>query len=214
MSRLVLISDTHSRHESLVVPDGDILVHSGDLTMEGTVVELKAAAKWMRSLPHCRKVFIAGNHDWALQHLMTNEREDLIHTMFDGCDYLRDSSVNINGLNFYGSPWQPVFNDWAFNLTRGPKLMDKWEMIHHSTDVLVTHGPPLGVLDKCDNGHVGCYDLGIRVREVRPVVHVFGHIHSGYGHDTRHGTDFYNASVVNERYKVTNEPWVVDLEKK
>jgi Icc-related predicted phosphoesterase len=211
--RLVLVSDTHGLHDQLSVPDGDVLVHAGDLTMRGTLYELEEAAEWMCSLPHKRKVFTAGNHDWGLYHFMNEGHEELARKIFHGCDYLRDSSVTIDGVNFYGSPWQPWFMDWAFNLPRGGPIMDKWEMIPKNTDVLITHGPPQNILDKCDNGAVGCYDLMLRVREVKPKIHVFGHIHSGYGHVKQNDTDFYNASVVNEGYRVVNEPWVVDLEK-
>lgn len=212
--RLVLASDTHNLHWQLNVPDGDVFVHAGDLTMSGGVEELKDAALWMRQLPHKRKVFIAGNHDFGLQHFMTEGREDIVRDIFDGCDYLRDSGVEIDGVNFYGSPWQPWFYDWAFNLPRGSELAEKWSMIPADTDVLVTHGPPYGILDQCPNGKVGCYDLFCAVAKVSPKVHVFGHIHEAYGHVSRQSGSpkFYNASVVNSSYKVANSPWIVEVD--
>ncbi len=212
--KIALVSDTHGRHDDLVVPEADVLVHAGDLTMQGSMAELEHAAWWMKSRPHKYKVFIGGNHDWELQRLMNQGKEEVIHEMFEGCHYLRDSSVNIEGFNFYGSPWQPWFCDWAFNLPRGSKLKVKWDMIpRNGLEVLITHGPPHGVLDMCPGGAVGCYDLLEAVRDAQPLVHVFGHIHEGFGHKQIGVTDFYNASVVNHQYQVLNQPWVIDLER-
>jgi Icc-related predicted phosphoesterase len=215
MPRFVMISDTHSLHEQLNLPEGDILLHAGDLTGNGSLKQTREAAAWVGSLVGRFKhvIAIAGNHDFALEAFMNEGREDVAQDLFGEAHYLRDSSVNVEGFNIFGSAWSPWFMDWAFNLPRGGPIMDKWEMIPKNTDVLITHGPPQRILDKCSNGNVGCYDLSLRVREVKPLVHVFGHIHSGYGHVKQNDTDFYNASAVDEAYRVVNQPWVVDLEK-
>lgn len=211
--KLALISDTHGLHDGLVVPNADVLVHAGDLTMRGSRRELEEAAAWLASLPHKHKVVVGGNHDWDLQRLLMADQESIIDSMFAGCHYLRDSSVNIEGFNFYGSPWQPFFCDWAFNLPRGSRLKEKWDMIpRRGLDVLITHGPPQGVLDSCPNGNVGCYDLRDAIRDAQPLIHVFGHIHESYGHEKVGMTDFYNASVVDGRYRRVNTPWVIDLD--
>jgi len=138
--------------------------------------------------------------------------------------YLQDSGCEIEGLRFWGSPWQPWFMDWAFNLPRkGEKLRAKWNLIPMDTDVLITHGPPYGVLDEVrprmtawgpaeeGSGHLGCEELAIRLAAVRPRVHVFGHIHDGYGIHKQAGTTYVNASICTEEYRPTNPPIVIDL---
>ena len=112
----------------------------------------------------------------------------------------------------WGSPWQPWFYDWAFNLQRGPEIRAKWDRIPAGVDVLVTHGPPAGILDRVVDGRsVGCADLLDAVRRVRPLLHVFGHIHEAYGEVERDGTRFVNASTCTVRYAPVNAPVVVDL---
>jgi predicted phosphodiesterase len=174
---IVALADTHMFHDELVVPPGDVLVHAGDMTRGGTVRELRAAAEWIASLPHPHKLVVAGNHELCL------EREpDRAWPILAGLTVLHDSAVTVAGLRFWGSPWQPWFCDWAFNLPRGPALAEKWARIPLGTDVLVTHGPPRGFGDRVrDSRREGCDDLLARVREVRPLVHVFGHIHEDRG---------------------------------
>eukprot|EP00540_Astrosyne_radiata_P007710 CAMPEP_0116831184 /NCGR_PEP_ID=MMETSP0418-20121206/5196_1 /TAXON_ID=1158023 /ORGANISM="Astrosyne radiata, Strain 13vi08-1A" /LENGTH=244 /DNA_ID=CAMNT_0004460407 /DNA_START=78 /DNA_END=812 /DNA_ORIENTATION=+ len=130
------------------------------------------------------------------------------------CTYLMDSSVILDGgITVYGAPWQPFFFDWAFNLTRGMPLREVWSNIPNDTDVLVTHGPPLGRGDLCSHGSVvGCLDLMQEVQErVKPRLHIFGHVHEGYG-TTFDGTTLYvNASNLNRSYFPSQHCIVVDL---
>ena len=191
MTRLVLLADSHGFHSGLRVPDGDILVHAGDLTGRGTLRELEEANRWLASLPHPFKIAIAGNHDFCFQDEPDEARRTLTAAL-----YLQDDAVQVDGIRFWGSPWQPWFYDWAFNLKRGPALAQKWALIPDGVDVLVTHGPPAGILDRTGDGReVGCEDLLRRVEVVRPRLHVFGHIHEGRGALWRDGTLFVNASV-------------------
>jgi Icc-related predicted phosphoesterase len=218
--RLVMLSDTHSFHEQITVPEGDVLIHAGDLTMRGKLREFQDVAEWLDKLPHKHKLVIGGNHDWCLEAFMKEGREDVVQDILNSSFYLRDSSINIDGINFHGSPWTPEFCGWAFNLERGKELRDKWDMISPSTDVLITHGPPAGMMDyvwphgKYTRTKGGCDDLLDAVCNVQPRVHVFGHIHGGYSHVYNGHTHFFNASIVNERYRVVNEPWVLDLEER
>jgi predicted phosphohydrolase len=206
--RLVLLSDTHCMHDRIDVPDGDIVVHAGDFSGHGGVDEAQRFARWFGALPHPEKVVIAGNHDRALE-----ADASLGPRIFEGCHYLFDAGATIAGLTFWGSPWQPWFLSWAFNLPRGPKLAEKWSLIPEGVDVLVTHGPPARVLDRCESGdHAGCEDLLAAIERARPRLHVFGHIHEGYGEVTRGETRFVNASNCTLDYAPTNEPIVVDLE--
>lgn len=218
--RLVCLSDTHGLHARLSVPDGDVLVHAGDASMQGGEDELRRFADWLRGLPHRRKVVVAGNHDWLCERQPGRAAE-----IFAGLDYLLDSGVEIDGRRFWGSPWQPWFLSWAFNLPRGEALQAKWDLIPPGTDVLVTHGPPSGLLDEVEtlaarvlnslaahDGHVGCRDLRTAVEALAPRVHVFGHIHEGYGQLRAGGTLYVNASNCDRRYRPVNAPVVVDLE--
>lgn len=174
---IVAMADTHMFHDELVVPDGDVLVHAGDLTRGGTPRELRAAAAFLRALPHRHKLVVAGNHELCLERAPESS-----WPILDGLTVLHDSGVTIGGLRFWGSPWQPAFCDWAFNLPRGPRLAERWALIPEGTDVLVTHGPPQGFGDRVhDQRREGCADLLERVRVVRPQVHLFGHIHEDRG---------------------------------
>jgi Icc-related predicted phosphoesterase len=205
--RIVCISDTHGRARDIVVPDGDVLVHAGDLTGSGDLASIEDEADWLRSLPHAHKVVIAGNHDWGFQREPDRARERM-HDL----TYLEDSETTIGGLRFWGSPWQPWFASWAFNLERGAEIRAKWDLIPAGIDVLVIHGPPLGILDRTiADMNAGCADQLAAVQRVRPRLHVFGHIHEGYGRLDRDGTIFVNASTCNEWYQPVHAPIVVDL---
>ena len=204
--RIVCISDTHGSTPAL--PAGDLLLHAGDLTMSGSLKELRAATDWLRAQTHRYKCVVAGNHDFCLQ----NDR-DAAEALLGGLTYLRDSSVTINGFRVYGSPWQPWFFDWAFNLQRGPEIAAKWKLIPSGVDILITHGPPKGILDSTKSmANVGCADLSTELKRIRPRLHVFGHIHEAYGQEVRDGTVYVNACVCTLAYEPTNRPIVVDLD--
>jgi len=206
MPRIVCLSDTHGRHASLAVPEGDVLVHAGDFSMNGRPEEIERFDRWLAGLPHAHKVVIAGNHDFLFEHEPERARG-----LLTSAHYLCDELVELDGLRLFGSPWQPWFHDWAFNLPRGPALAAKWARIPAGVDVLVTHGPPHGILDRTVHGEaVGCEDLTLALARVRPRVHVFGHIHEGHGRLERDGTLFVNASNLDERYRPVNAPIVVE----
>ena len=220
--RIVFISDTHDQHDRMLapIPDGDILIHAGDATMMGRINEIAAFGAWFRNLPHKHKVLVAGNHDWLFEKnpelaiqllnngiLNINRGDDVV--------YLKDSGAEIAGLKIYGSPWQPTFYDWAFNLDRGEPIKAKWDLIPEGLDILITHGPPMGIHDQITphmgTEHLGCEELMKAVERVKPKIHVFGHIHGGYGKTPYVYTTFVNASICNEAYKPVNEPIVIDL---
>ncbi len=213
--RIVCISDTHNQHRSplLTIPDGDILIHAGDATSSGSIAELVAFGDWFRSLPHQTKILIAGNHDFAFERSLGYALRAVGQT--NGIVYLQDESVVIHGLRIYGSPWQPRFQDWAFNLDRGAPLAAKWALIPDDVDVLVTHGPPWGVLDGNIQGlHVGCESLVEKLPSLsRLKLHIFGHIHEARGVVERDGTTFVNASAVDVRYRVYDSAtFTIDVE--
>jgi len=201
--RIVALADTHSRHHQLKVPDGDVLIHAGDLTQMGTLEQLGEVADWLRSLPHRDKVVIAGNHDFGLQ-----QQPALARALFEGLTYLEDAEQTIQGLRIWGAPWQPEFGGWAYNLPRGVEINAKWQLIPAGLDVLVTHGPPYGLGDRVYDGErVGCRDLLRHCWEKKPRLHLFGHIHEDRGQRVDGSTRFANVTTADSSLPAT----VIDL---
>lgn len=117
--------------------------------------------------------------------------------------------MTLEGIKFYGSPWQPWFFDWAFNLQRGAEIRAKWDLIPLDTDVLITHGPAFGILDKTTRGaRVGCEELLKVIEQVKPQLHVFGHIHEAYGIYSNDNLSFVNASNCDVQFNLVNPPIV------
>lgn len=205
--KIVCVSDTHEAHDELEIPDGDVFIHAGDATYMGTVQAITKFNSWLGKLPHKHKIIIAGNHDWLFQ-----TDPGLAKSLITNAIYLQDSGCEIDGIKFWGSPHQPWFYDWAFNQMRGPDIKRYWDLIPTDTDVLITHGPPYGVGDITYRaGNVGCQDLLDAVRKIKPKLHVYGHIHPGYGSVQSLGTIFVNASIMDDLYMPRNEPIVVEL---
>ena len=205
--KLVCISDTHMQLDKVIIPDGDILVHTGDLTGLGTIKEM---SKELFELSKHRARFkqillVEGNHDWLGQHnpiLMNEMCRD------SGITLLRDSGITIDGIKFYGSPWQPEFCNWAYNLPRGQALKEKWDLIPDDTQVLLTHTGPNGIMDAKDvfNSkiceyevqHLGCVDLYNRIMELKEIkLQVWGHLHFGYGQSKIGNVDFKGIVLLN-----------------
>jgi Icc-related predicted phosphoesterase len=205
--KIILISDTHGLHEPMTVPEGDVLIHAGDMTRRGTLEELAAFNTFVGRLPHPIKFAIAGNRDYCMERQPEESRKVLTNLI-----YLQDAETKAGDLRIYGSPWQPPFLDMAFNLPRGKPLREKWALIPPGIDILITHTPPYGIGDRTTRGDlVGCRDLLEAVRRLRPRIHVFGHIHEGYGNYSEGGIEFINASVVDSAMQLKNPPIVVDL---
>lgn len=204
--RLICMSDTHGRHHQLTVPDGDVLLHAGDLTGRGKRHEVEDAVEWLLQLPHRHKLLVAGNHDWLFQR-----EPELARTLVRELHYLQDSGCELEGFKFWGSPWQPWFYNWAFNLETPEELKARWDLIPNDTDVLITHGPPFAILDKVDGRSVGCEMLLHAVARVHPRLHVFGHIHEGHGRQLYRGTLYVNASICDVSYRARQPIEVVDL---
>lgn len=204
--RLVVMADTHLFHEDLTeIPEGDVLIHAGDACRGGSLAELTKACAMLRALPHRHKIFVAGNHDKALQ-----DRPAEARALFaPDIHYLEDEGLTLDGIRLWGSPWTPVFHNWAFMLPRGAALAAKWALIPEHTDVLITHGPPKGFGDVAGDGRgTGCADLLARVREVKPLLHVYGHIHQGRGTWTEAGVTFVNATT----WECELPPVVIDMD--
>lgn len=237
MLRLVLFADTHGQHgrleSSLAVPDGDVLIFAGDACSAGTAGEWKSFCRWFGELPHEHKIIVPGNHDWVMQgarpewgvsarygpttiSVARRRAEDA------GAVVLMDDKAYLAGLAFWGSPWMQFFNHWAFNLPRGGRyLAEVWSRIPLGTDVLVTHCPAFGRLDRTDTGdHVGCEILAERLdaldaEGLGPRLHVHGDIHEAAGMAAppvgAPGRMTVNAAVLDGAYRLARSPVVVDL---
>jgi Icc-related predicted phosphoesterase len=218
--KVTLISDTHTKHKIFTndLPGGDLLIHAGDISSMGYEHEIGNFCKWYDSLNnYTHKIFIAGNHDWGFQNNIENVNKILDE--YKNIEYIEDQTIGIGTdndqlINVYGSPWQPEFYNWAFNLPKnGLDLFDKWENIPGNTDILVTHGPAFGYLDDVEGNrgvHLGCELLTNRIKTIKPKIHVCGHIHSGHGYYFDGVTHFFNASVLDERYHPTQDPFTFD----
>ncbi|KAJ8382731.1 hypothetical protein SKAU_G00035090, partial [Synaphobranchus kaupii] len=223
----------HSRTDSIHMPFGDVFIHAGDFTELGLPSEVKKFNDWLGTLPYEIKIVIAGNHELTFdQEFMADlvkqdfyyfpsssklkrESYENVRALLTNCIYLQDSQITVRGLRIYGTPWQPWYYGWGFNLPRGQALLDKWNQIPDDTDILITHCPPLGFLDWVPGKmqRVGCVELLNTVqRRVQPKLHVFGHIHEGYGMMTDGSTTFVNASACTVNFQPMNAPIVFDLQ--
>ncbi len=204
--RIVAVADTHTFQDDLrSIPAGDVFLHAGDLCRGGRLEELRPVAAWLRTLPHRHKIVVAGNHDWCF----VRERQAAIEILGQDVVYLQDSGAIIEGVRFWGSPWQPEFHGWAFNLPRGEALASKWAMIPTGVHVLVTHGPPCGIGDWCGEPvRQGCQELREAVRRVRPLLHLFGHIHQDGGFWQEEGVCYANVTT----WECERGPTVIDLD--
>jgi Icc-related predicted phosphoesterase len=215
--KICFISDTHALHDSIdtsAIPECDVLVHSGDITRKGDFSDIKSFCNWLDKINQAKhKIVVAGNHDFCLE-TRHQDYPRSVSRLEDSCKYLFDNEVILEGVKFYGSPWQPKFNNWAFNLPRdGRGLYHCWNLIPNDTDVLISHGPPNTFLDKTSSGeNAGCKFLMNRVQEVCPAIHAFGHIHESYGtfEDGVLGTIFVNASTCNLKHEPINKPVLIE----
>jgi Icc-related predicted phosphoesterase len=207
--KIICISDTHGQHQQLKLPIGDVLIHAGDISGRGRDYEIISFINWFSNQPHPNKIFIAGNHDFYFE----KEKDETIRKLIpENIIYLNDSGITIDGINFWGSPITPWFYDWAFNRQRGADIRKHWEKIPENTDILITHGPPFGILDETTRGEkVGCKDILPFIENIKPKLYVFGHIHEAYGIKKIDEIIFVNASVLNEGYEMVNEAVVVEV---
>lgn len=207
------ISDLHGYKPPLL--GGDLLIVAGDLTARDTEPEYQQFIHWLNNQQYRKKIVIAGNHDGELQ-----QNPGLLK--FADCDYLCDSGTEFEGYKIWGSPWTPEFYNWHFMKKRGAELKEVWDKIPIDTDILVTHGPPYGILDKVEISSrgdkfklAGCEELRIAVERVKPKFHIFGHIHENGGQSLtlkhpgfgdENNTIMINASLMNEDYHPIFKP--------
>ena len=154
------------------------------------------------------KILIAGNHDFYFEREADEQIEKIIP---NGIIYLKDTGTTIEGLRIWGSPITPWYFNWAFNRHRGESIQRHWDLIPNQVDILITHGPVFRTFDtNKKREHVGCKDLFLKVQQVRPKVHICGHIHESYGMIDKTGIKFINACILNDKYEMVNSPMLED----
>ena len=203
--KIIALSDTHKKHEYIKLEESDILLHSGDysssrFTMEKDFIDF---IKWFEKQPAKYKIFISGNHDFMTYE---NKEKALKIIKEAGLIYLEDNSIVIDGLKIHGSPWTPPFYNWAY-MKEENDLFELYEKtIDNNIDILITHGPAYGILDKVLRGeHVGSKALKAKIEDLKNLkLHIFGHIHESYGHEKFRDIDFYNVSSVKLNYQLRN----------
>jgi hypothetical protein len=218
------------------LPGGTLLIHSGDFTSIGRKHEVEKFIDWFGKQPYMHKVFIAGNHDLIFDtEILFRDKSvhfdrkqyfepavigkpewliDLLNNLPNDVYYLENSSIKLEGINIWGSPYSPSFGyGWAFNKDRGYDMVQCWNEIPMNTDIVITHTPIYGYNDRTSNTNenVGCSDLYHRMREVKPHLHFAGHIHEAYGHKTMgldgsHNLQTFNGCSCNLRYEAENDP--------
>jgi Icc-related predicted phosphoesterase len=207
--RLVLLSDTHGQHRNLQVPDGDILFHAGDATFfsrsRDSVLDFN---RCLLRLPHKRKILIAGNHDFKFA-------DPKWRGLITGATLLMNEATEAEGLTVWGSPLTPE-NFESFGATNEADCGRIFSQMPAGTDIVITHGPPFGILDLAGSGrvHQGCGHLLSAIRRVRPALHVFGHIHESYGVAVVDGTMFVNAALAGPGYRLVRQPIIVEYDRR
>jgi Icc-related predicted phosphoesterase len=224
--KLVVVSDTHSYHRKVEVPDGDVFIHAGDITWRGELEIFADFANWLKELPHKNKVIIFGNHELGMRSEVKkgiikthsgSSRDVVLQLMKDaGATYLENSGINIDGINFWGSPATPYFMDWEWNYQRGKEIGKIWDLIPQDTNVLITHGPPYGILDSVQDharGPQGCEMLNKKVKQLPNLkAHVFGHLHQDGGKMVKLGnTIFANVAICDDAYSTSREPTIIEI---
>lgn len=232
--KIVAISDTHNRHNKLVIPPCDILIHCGDWTSMGYKSEVEDFAKWINKQEAGYIIVVPGNHEKYLE----DNLPDSLEWFVDHCPtahLLIDESIEIEGIKIHGSPVSPWFHDWAWNRSsnqingysvRGKDffplpIKPHWDKIPDDVNILITHGPPYGILDETTYangdprpGHLGCVELMNRIKELKDLdLHFFGHIHAPGGTEKHiDGVSYYNAAICDESYFPGNKITEVDYE--
>jgi len=220
MTRITFVADTHCKHKQITndLPGGDLIIHAGDVSSMGYFHEIRNFCDWYSKLNYNTKIFIAGNHDFGFQ----DSPKSVVKLVksYQNINYLQDDLLLLgeeydnyeDKIKVWGSPWSPRFLNWAFNADRGEDIKQYWDKIPMNTDILITHCPPFGILDKVigRNENLGCEELAKRISIIKPKIHVFGHIHTGYGYKFDGHTHYINASVVNEQYIYLQKPITMD----
>lgn len=230
--RILAMSDTHDSHAwwtARKLPEADVFVHAGDITWRGELGIIMDFSQWLGALPYKNKLVIAGNHDLCFEanarrhsgekapYPNRKRKKALAYLEKAGITYLEDSGIEIDGIKFWGTPWQPHFCDWGFNVQSVELRAQKFSQIPDDTDVLITHTPPRGHCDGDDEGY-GDVALLHRIRQIKPKLNICGHAHEGHGFsEITHSEDYYlktlvaNAASLDRDYQAKQPPLLITV---
>jgi Icc-related predicted phosphoesterase len=205
---LILFGDTHELHREVEIPAGDILICAGDFTMfSKNLSAIEDFNEWLGELPHRHKIVVPGNHEFFLES--NPERRSVL----DNANVLIDESIEIEGLNIYGSPMTPLYGA-AFGKPSHKDRQRHWNNVPDDTHVLVTHGPPFGILDLSPDQaeRMGDPELRKRVRELPSLkLHAFGHVHGAHGSVEQEGITFANVALMGHLGNLVQAPTVLRM---
>lgn len=207
MKKLVIISDTHEKEKKLILPEGDILIHAGDFNIFN-ISHVYRLNKWFNSLDFKHIIFVGGNHDNTFASL-SNPQD-----YFDKAIYLENTSVEIEGIKIWGSPYSTFYKENGVFMGFLDDIKKIWSTIPEDTDIVITHCPPFGINDQKSPSNLsqGCPALRDRLKEIKPKYHICGHMHEGYGIYCDENTTYINASLMNEFQNLVNKPIEIEYE--
>lgn len=196
--RILHLSDTHGAHHRLkALPEADVLIHTGDFTLDGSEVEASDFINWLCNLPYAHKIFICGNHDECLYGAIIEGLDANVH-------YLNNSGIEIDGIKFYGVPM--FLNDCITG-----RQFQNYANIPDNIDIVITHEPPYGILDESDKTNFGSKELLQRIKSISPAAHLFGHIHCQQGIERLGTTIYSNGTTINNGIINLQTPIIIKL---
>jgi Icc-related predicted phosphoesterase len=211
--KIVAFSDTHGQQNDKLTQwfesnPADLLIFAGDLQRNNSDYGYEFI-DWFRKLPYTYRVMIFGNHDGnsndLYRYLQVKEAEDVI--------LLNNESIVIEGIKIFGSPYTLKYLNWFF-MREDDRLEEIWKLIPDDTNILITHGPPYGILDETFDGKlVGSKTLLDRIKELKHLKYnIFGHVQEAHGMKDVGGVTFLNVSLLNEKYQLVNNPTIISYE--
>jgi Icc-related predicted phosphoesterase len=210
--KIVVFSDIHGQQSKKLTQwfnnnPADLLLFAGDLQANQTGDYGIQFIEWFHELPYKDKIMVFGNHDGHYMSVINH----VINKKYNDIRILIDGAIKIKGIKIFGSPHSVEFGSWWF-MKKDDELEELWKKIPDDTDILITHGPPFGILDiTINNSTTGSKTLLKRVNELKNLrYHIFGHIHESYGRININGKTFINASLLNEKYQMVNEPMIIN----
>lgn len=207
--RITIISDTHELHRKLdPLPGGDLLIHCGDFSLfSKNQTAIEDFANWLRSQPYRHKIVTYGNHEFLFE-----AAPEKASVFGNDVHVLNGQGVIIDGLKIWASAVTPLYGG-AFGLSSPADRERYWQQIPPNTDILITHGPPAGILDRASQEglHVGDPELRAAVERLKPRLHCFGHVHGATGIQELSGTTFINAALAGQEEILDAKPFHLRL---
>lgn len=217
--RIVAISDVHTKWKELKIPECDVLISAGDYSYRGESEIVEAFHAWLYKQPANNIISVQGNHELWVERNFEKAKE-IAERVCPGVHFIEEGPIEINGVKFWCSAFTPWFYDWAYNVQRGSEIDEHWKKIPEDTNILITHGPPFDVLDVVyfpdgtPKDNVGCWNLKARIKQIKPDIHIFGHIHNSHGQKHEDGISYFNVCICDEMYIPSNPITVIDYERK